>query len=74
MPPGHEMQRRNAFAACAGLPIDGLETALDRAHEIAIGNELDAVVRYIDEAQGYLRRLRILHQQALDEFNEGQGE
>jgi hypothetical protein len=68
------LQNRDAFAACAGLPIDGLEAALVRAHESAVADELDAVARYIDEAQGYLRRIRILHQEALDEFNKAQGE
>jgi hypothetical protein len=69
-----EMQKRDAFAACAGFPIDGLETALDRAHEIAIRDELDTVARYIEEAQRQLRRIRILHDGALDEFNTSQGE
>jgi hypothetical protein len=74
MPPGHEMQKRDALTACAGFSIDGLEAALVRAREIAVEDELDAVARYIDEAQGYLKRLRILHQEALDEFNKAQGE
>jgi hypothetical protein len=74
MPIGQEMQRRDAFAACAGFRIDGLEAALDRAHEIADRDELDTVSRYIEDAQRYLRSIRILHQEALDEFNKAQGE
>jgi hypothetical protein len=69
---------RNAKArrACRlrWLSIDGLEAALVRAHEIAVRDELDAVARYINEAQRYLKRLRILHQEALDELNKAQGE
>jgi hypothetical protein len=68
------LQKRDAFAACAGFPIDGLATALDRAHEIAVGDELDTLMRCIEEAQRQLRRIRILHQEALDEFNKAQGE
>ena len=71
---GAGMQKRDALAASAGFPIDGLEAALDRAQEIAVRDELDTVARYIEEAQGYLRRIRILHQAALDEFNNSQGE
>jgi hypothetical protein len=74
MPTGQEMQKRDAFAACAGFRIDGLETALDRAHEIAVRDELDTVARYIEEAQRQLMRIRSLHQEALDEFNKAQGE
>jgi hypothetical protein len=74
MPTGDEMQKRDAFAACAGFPIDGLETALDRAQEIAVRDELDTISRYIEEAQRYLKRIRTLHQEALDEFNKAQGE
>jgi hypothetical protein len=74
MSTGGGMQKRDALAACAGFPIDGLEVALDRAHEIAVRDERDAVAHYIEEAQGYLRRIRILHQEALDEFNKSQGE
>jgi hypothetical protein len=73
-PASTRLQRRDAFAACAGFPIDSLEAALIRAHEIAIGDKLDAVASCIDEARVYLRRLRLLHQEALDEFNEAQGE
>jgi hypothetical protein len=38
-----EVQKRNAFAACAAFRIDGLEASLDRAREIAFQGELDAV-------------------------------
>jgi hypothetical protein len=71
---GDRLQKRDAFAACAGFRIDGLAAALDRAHEIAIRDELDTVTRYIEEAQRYLGGIRTLHQEALDEFNRSQGE
>jgi len=71
---GEEVQRRNAFAACAVFRIEGLEASLDRAREIAVRDDLDAVGRCIEEAQGYLTQIRILHQGALDEFNTAQGE
>jgi hypothetical protein len=69
-----EVQRRNAFAACTAFRIDGLGASLDRAREIAVRNELDAVGHCIEEAQGYLTQIRVLHQGALDEFNKAQGE
>ena len=38
-----EVQKRNAFAACAAFRIEGLGASLDRAREIAFQGELDAV-------------------------------
>jgi len=69
-----EVQRRNAFAACAVFRIEGLEASLERAREIAVRDELDAVGHCIEEAQSYLTQIRVLHQGALDEFNRAQGE
>ena len=69
-----EVQKRNAFAACAAFRIEGLEASLDRAREIAFQGELDAVGHHIEEAQGYLAQIRHLHQEALDEFCRAQGE
>jgi hypothetical protein len=69
-----EVQKRNAFAACAAFRIEGLEASLDRAREIAFRGELDAVGHHIEEAQGYLAQIRLLHQEALDEFARAQGE
>jgi hypothetical protein len=69
-----EVQKRNAFAACAAFRIEGLEASLDHAREIAVREELDAVEHYIEEAQGYLAQIRVLHQEALDEFARAQGE
>jgi hypothetical protein len=71
---GEAVQRRNAFAACAVFRIEGLEASLDRAREIAVRDDLDAVGHYIEEAQGFLTQIRVLHQAALDEFNRAQGE
>jgi hypothetical protein len=68
------IQKRNAFAVCAAFRIEGLEASLDRAREIAFQGELDAVGHHIEEAQGYLAQIRLLHQEALDEFCRGQGE
>ena len=48
----NEVQKRNAFAACAAFRIEGLEASLDHAREIAVREELDAVGHYIEEAQG----------------------
>jgi len=70
----NEVQKRNAFAACAAFRIEGLEASLDHAREIAVREELDAVEHYIEEAQGYLAQIRVLHQEALDEFPRAQGE
>jgi hypothetical protein len=70
----NEVQKRNAFAACAAFRIEGLEASLDHAREIAVREELDAVEHYIEEAQGYLAQIRVLHQEALDEFARAQGE
>jgi hypothetical protein len=69
-----EIQKRNAFAACAAIRIECLEASLDHAREIAVREELDAVGHYIEEAQGYLAQIRVLHQEALDEFSRAQGE
>jgi hypothetical protein len=70
----NEVQKRNAFAACAAFRIEGLEASLDHAREIAVREELDAVGHHIEEAQGYLAQIRVLHQEALDEFARAQGE
>src|SRR5262249_15574901 len=48
-----DVQKRNAFAACAAFRIEGLEASLDHAREIAVRDELGAVGHYIEEAQGY---------------------
>jgi hypothetical protein len=69
-----DVQKRNAFAACAAFRIEGLEVSLTHAREIAVRDELDAVGHYIEEAQGYLAKIRVLHQEALDEFSRAQGE
>jgi hypothetical protein len=69
-----EVQKRNAFAACAAFRIEGLEVSLDHAHEFAVREELDVVKHYIEEAQGYLAQIRVLHREALDEFARAQGE
>ena len=69
-----DVQKRNAFAACAAFRIEGLEASLDHAREFAVREELDAVKHYIEEAQGYLVQIRVLHQEALDEFSGAQGE
>src|ERR1700730_8043822 len=63
-----DVQKRNAFAACAEFRIEGLEASLHHAREIAVRDELGVVGRYIAEAQGYLAQIRLLHQAALDEF------
>ena len=68
------VQKRNAFAACTAFRIEGLEASLDHAREIAVREELEAVGHYIAEAQGYLAQIRVLHQEALDEFSGAQGE
>ena len=62
-----EVQKRNAFAACAAFRIDGLEASLDRAREIAFQGELDAVGHH-------MAQIRLLHQEALGEFCRVQGE
>jgi hypothetical protein len=59
---------------CGQRRFEGLEASLDRAREIAFQEELDAVGHYIEEAQGYLAQIRVLHQEALDEFSRAQGE
>jgi hypothetical protein len=68
------VQKRNAFAACAAFRIERLEASLNQAREIAVQDELDAVGRYIEEAQGYLAQIQLLHQEALEEFSGAQGE
>ena len=74
MSTSNEVQKRNAFAACAAFRIEGLEASLGRAREIAFQGELDAVGHHIKEAQGYLAQIRLLHQEALAEFCRAQGE
>jgi hypothetical protein len=69
-----EVQKRNAFTAFAASRIEGLEVSLNHAREIAVREELDAVGHYIEEAQGYLAQIRILHEEALNEFSRAQGE
>ncbi len=69
-----DVQKRNAFAAFAAFRIEGLEVSLTHAREIAVRDELDAVGHHIEEAQGYLAQIRVLHEQALDEFSRAQGE
>ena len=68
----HEVQKRNAFAVCAAFRIEG--PSLDHARELAVREELDGVEHYIEEARGYLAQIRVLHQEALDEFARAQGE
>jgi hypothetical protein len=68
------VQKRNAFAACAAFRIERLEASLNQAREIAVQEELDAVGHYIEEAQGYLAQIQVLHQEALEEFSGAQGE
>ena len=74
MSTSNEVQKRNAFAACAAFRIEGLEASLGRAREIVFQGELDAVGHHIEEAQEYLAQIRLLHQEALAEFCRGQGE
>ena len=69
-----QVQKRNAFAACAVFRIEGMEASLDRAHEIAMREELGAVGQYIENAQRFLTQIRVLQQAALDEFIGAQGE
>ena len=68
------VQKRNAFAACAAFRIERLEASLNQARELAVQEELDAVGRYIEKAQGYLAEIQVLHQEALEEFSGAQGE
>jgi hypothetical protein len=44
-----EVQRRNAFAACSAFRLEGLGVSLDRAREIAVRDELDAIERCIEK-------------------------
>jgi len=67
-------QKRNAFAAFAAFRLAGLEASLNHAREIAVREELDAVGHFLEEAQGYLAQIRVLHEEALDEFSRAQGE
>ena len=69
-----KVQKRNAFAVCAAFRIESLEASLDRAREIAFQEELKAVGHYIEEAQGYLAQIRVLHEEALVKFSRAQGE
>ena len=57
------VQKRNAFTAFAAFRIEGLEVSLNHAREIAVREELDAVGHYIEEAQGYLAQIRVLHEE-----------
>ena len=68
------VQKRNAFATFAAFRLQGLEASLNHAREIAVRDDLDAVEQYIEEAQGYLAQIRVLHEEALDEFSRAQGE
>jgi hypothetical protein len=68
------VQKRNAFAAFAASRLQGLEASLNQAREIAAREELDTVEHYIEEAQGFLAQIRVLHEEALDEFSRAQGE
>jgi hypothetical protein len=68
------VQKRNAFATFAAFRLQGLETSLNHAREIAVRDDLDAVEHYIEEAQGYLAQIRVLHEEALNEFSRAQGE
>jgi hypothetical protein len=70
----HEVQKRNAFAAWATFRIEGLQASLNDAREIAVREELDAVRHCIEQAQGYLAQIQVLHEEALDEFSRAQGE
>jgi uncharacterized protein YktB (UPF0637 family) len=74
MSTSEEVQKRNAFAAFAAFRIEGLEASLNHAREIAVRDELDAIGHYIQEAQGYLAQIRVLHEEALVEFSRAQGE
>src|SRR5919197_192766 len=67
------VQKRNAFAACTAFRIERLEASLNQAREIAAQEELGAVGRYIEEAQGYLAQIQVLHDEALEEFSRAQG-
>jgi hypothetical protein len=68
------VQKRNAFAAFTAFRLQGLAASLNHAREIAAREDLDAVGHYIEEAQGYLAQIRVLHEEALDEFSRAQGE
>jgi hypothetical protein len=68
------VQKRNAFATFAAFRLQGLEASLNHAREIAVRDDLDAVEHYIEEAQGYLAQIRVLHEEALNEFSRAQGE
>jgi hypothetical protein len=68
------VQKRDTFVVYAASRIASLEGSLDRARDISVREELDAVGHYIEEAQGYLAQIRVLHQEALGEFSRAQGE
>jgi hypothetical protein len=68
------VQKRNAFATFAAFRLQGLEVSLIHAREIAVRDDLDAVGHYIEEAQGHLAQIRVLHEEALNEFSRAQGE
>src|SRR5262249_36676932 len=69
-----DVQKRNAFAACAAFRIEGLEASLDQAREIAVRDELGAVGHYIAESAGYPAQIRLLPQGALGGFSRAAGE
>jgi hypothetical protein len=67
------VQKRNAFATFAAFRLEGLAASLNHAREMASREELDAVGHYIEEAQGYLAQIRVLHEEALS-VSRAQGE
>jgi hypothetical protein len=69
-----DLVARADWANFTAFRIESLEASLDRAREIALQEELEAVGHYIEEAQGYLAQIRVLHQEALEEFSRAQGE
>jgi hypothetical protein len=72
--PATECKSETPFAACTAFRIERLEASLNQAREMAVQEELDAVGRYIEEAQGYLAQIQVLHEEALEEFSRAQGE
>jgi hypothetical protein len=68
------VEKRNAFAAFAAFRIQSLDASLSHARDIAVRDGLDTVGHYIQEAQGYLAQIRVLNEEALDEFSRAQGE
>lgn len=74
MPSDNVMQSRHAFVVCVSTSLDGLETCLDKASEIAASDAREAMGGCIEEARRWLRAIRALHERALDEFSAAQGE